>query len=157
MKEGYWINPKTGQKWEVQEHCIFAKSPAGAAAMGLPPRVQEEIKGLSCDYTDGSKEREGVVIAVMKAGFMRMRGHGMQYSFEFWGNTRDNLWAVLAFCQQMAGPYTHIVINNLKSNEQFAANFQDFEARMKRDEEEVLRIATQLVKNPALAATSVGG
>ena len=155
MNEGYWIQRSSGKTWKVDEHCRFAKSPTGSTAMGLPENVKEFIAPLTCTYQAGSSgegnatDREQVCIAVMKAGYIRMRGHGNQYSFEFWGNTRDSLWVIFEFCQKMAGPYTWIVVNNLKSNEQFAASYQDFEARMQEDEAQVLRIATQLLKNPA--------
>ena len=152
MKEGYWIQPATGKTWEVAEHCSFAKSEAGANAMGLPDKVRQEIASKTCDFN--GPDREAVVIAVMKAGYMRMRGHGSQYSFEFWGNTVDNLWAVLAFCERNAGPFTWLVVNNLKTNEQFASQYKDFEERMKRDTDEVLRTAAQLLKNPALLGSS---
>lgn len=161
MKEGFWIDCRSGKRWQAYEHCRFAKSPEGAAAMGLPEAVQQAIAPISCDYlrTDGNPgqtDREQVVIEVMKAGYIRMRGHGAQFSFEFWGNTRGSLWAILQFCQDMAGPYTWVVINNLKSNEQYASSFQDFEQRMKQDEDEVLRIASTLLKNPAQLGSAGG-
>jgi hypothetical protein len=156
MNQGYWIQKATGKTWEVHEHCEFAKSPAGAAAMGLPEQVQQAIAPLNCQGGFGP-ERNEICIAVMKAGFIRMRGHGHQYSFEFWGDTRESLWAILEFCNNMAGPYTWMVINNLKSNEQYASNFEDFQKRMKEDEDEVLRIASTLLKNPATPPASCGG
>lgn len=52
-KEGFWIHGRTGDKWAVPEHAAFAKSPAGANAMGLPERVREEIAPLSLDYRGG--------------------------------------------------------------------------------------------------------
>jgi hypothetical protein len=162
-KEGFWISKDTGQYWPVHEHCLFAKSPEGATAMGLPEHVREMIATLSCDYQRNTNDtstsamgREQVVIAVLKAGYIRMRGHGAQFSFEFWGDTSKTLWVIYEFCQNMAGPFTWVVINNLKSNEQFAANFEDFAKRMKSDEAEVLRIASQLLKNPG-QLKSVGG
>jgi hypothetical protein len=148
MRGGYWLRTRDGKFWSIGEHCSFAKSPAGAAAMELPDYVKEQIAPLPCDFNGPSREQ--VVIAVMKSGYIRMRGHGNQYSFEFWGNTRDSLWVIFEFCQKMAGPMTWVVINNLKSNEQFASSFSDFEKRMQNDEAEVLRIATTLLKNPAL-------
>jgi len=147
VNEGYWIQKNSGKYWRVPEHCVFVKSPAGADAMGLPDSVREKIQAYTCDFSGPGREQ--ILIDVMKAGYIRMRGHGAQYSFEFYGDTVATLWVILEFCQQMAGPFTWITINNLKSNEQFASNFQDFEARMKHDESEVLRVATVLVSNPA--------
>lgn len=160
MKEGFWIQRSTGRYWEVYEHCRFAKSPEGAAAMGLPEEVQKAIEPMGCDYLDGTDpkqtERAQVVIEVMKAGYIRMRGHGSQFTFEFWGDTFSSLQAIQQFCDQMAGPFTWIVINNLKSNEQYASSFQDFDKSMNEDERSVLRIATELLKNPAALGSSGG-
>lgn len=145
MKEGAWIRAKTGEFWWVDEHCMFAKSQQGADAMGLPQRVRQEIEQYSCDFKGSS--RESVLIAVMKAGYIRFRGHGAQLTCEFWGPTQDNLWASYEFLSQMAGPFSYCVINNLRTKEQIALTFQELEKRMKEDHESVLRIAKTLVRN----------
>lgn len=147
MKEGFWIQTATGKNWQVDEHATFAKSPAGAEAMGLPEKVRKEIEPLTLDFN--GPDRAAICIAVMKAGYIRARGHGVPISFEFWGHTQESLWAILAFAQNWAGPFSWIIINNLRTNEQYESNFEQFQQRMKNDTDEVLRIAKQLVKNPA--------
>lgn len=149
MKEGYWISARTGQSWPVTDHGEDVKRPEFADAMGLPEATRAAIAPLNGNYGT-SLDREKILIEVMKAGYIRFRGHGAQYTFEFWGDTNKNLWACYQFAKEWAGPFTYIVINNLKTNEQFASNFQEFEERMQADEQSVLRIATQLLKNPAL-------
>ena len=147
MNEGFWIQKATGKYWKVPEHCVFAKSPAGADAMGLPEAVRQKIEAYTCDFSGPGREQ--ILIEIMKAGYIRMRGHGSQYSFEFYGDTLNTLWVIDQFCADMAGPFTWLTINNLKSNEQFSSNFQEFHERMQRDEREVLRVATALIHNPA--------
>lgn len=144
MKEGFWISQRTGQSWPVSDHAEDVKRPEFADAMGLPEEVREQIAPLNGNYGTSS-DREKILIAVMKAGYIRFRGHGAQYTFEFWGDTNRNLWACYQFAADYAGPFTYIVINNLKTKEQFAANFQEFQQRMKEDEQSVLRIARKLL------------
>ena len=148
MQEGAWINARTGEYWWVDEHCRFVKRPADADKMGLPNYVRQEIADKTCTSGFGP-EREAIVIAVMKAGYIRFRGHGQQLTCEFWGDKSRNLWACFEFLQKMAGPFSHCVINNLKSNEQIALSFQELETRMKEDEDSVLRIAKKLVAKAA--------
>ena len=142
-KEGAWINAKTGQYWWVQEHCSFAKSQAGADAMGLPTHVREAIAPLPCDFN--GEGRAGVVILVMKAGFIRFRGHGIVLTCEFWGDTYTNLWASFEFLQKMCGPFSHCTINNIKTNESISLRFDELSQRMKEDAEGVMRIAKAMV------------
>ena len=143
-KEGAWIKTRTGEFWWVDEHCMFAKRPEGATQMGLSPRVQEQIAPLTCDFN--GPDREAVLIAVMKAGYIRFRGHGQQSTCEFWGPTQESLWACYEFLAKVCGPFSYCVINNLKTKEQIALTFQELEKRMKEDHESVLRIAKALVR-----------
>ena len=156
MKEGYWISRNTGQFWPVADHGEDVKRPEFADAMGLPAATREAIAPLNGGYGT-TTDRAKILIEVMKAGYIRFRGHGAQYTFEFWGDTNKNLWACYQFAKEWAGAFTYIVINNLKTNEQFASNFQEFEERMQEDEQSVLRIATQLLKNPALLDAKTAG
>jgi hypothetical protein len=143
MKEGAWINTRSGKFWWVQEHCMFAKDPKSQDEMGLPPKVREEIAPFTCDFN--GPDRENVLLHVMRAGYIRFRGHGSQYTFEFWGPSVDNLWACYMFAKEYAGPFTYIVINNLKSKETVSMTFQEFEKRMQEDERSVLRVAKKLL------------
>lgn len=145
MREGAWIDARTGKYWWVDEHCKFVKRPADADKMGLPDYVRQKIEPLSCQGGYGP-EREAILIDVMKAGFIRFRGHGVQLTCEFWGDTYKNLWACYQFLQQMAGEMSYCVINNLKTNEQVALPFKELTERMKEDEQSVLRIAKKILE-----------
>lgn len=153
MREGAWINARTGKYWWVDEHCRFVKRPQDADQMELPTYIREKIAPLTCGNGTGP-EREAILLAVMKAGYIRFRGHGAQLTCEFYGDTYTNLWASFNFLQQMAGPMSHCVINNLKTNEQISLSFQELEQRMKEDEQSVLRIAKQILAKGALPITA---
>jgi len=124
MKEGYWININTGEKWKIHEHASFAKSHQGAAAMALPQSVRDEIAAYSSDFN--GKGREAIVIAVCKAGYIRMRGHGTAWTFEFWEQSNKALQTIQQLVAEWAGPYTHIQIHNLQNNEQWNNNAKEF-------------------------------
>ena len=146
MKEGYWINARTGKYWQVDEHCMFAKRPEGADAMGLPQSVRDKIAPLTCDFNGPTREQ--IVLLIMQAGYIRFRGHGSQYTCEFYGDTKRNLWACFDFLREMAGPFTYILLHNLKTKEQWSGTFQDLNATLKEDEDKVLRMAKALIWNP---------
>ena len=116
--------------------------------MELPNYVREAIAQLSCGNGTGP-EREAILLATMKAGYIRFRGHGQSLTCEFWGDKDKNLWACYSFLQNMAGPFSHCVLNNLKSGEQIALSFQEFETRMKEDADSVLRIAKKILEDQA--------
>jgi hypothetical protein len=150
MKEGTWIEARTGKFWWVDEHCRFAMRPADQDQMGLPTYVREQLVGLN--PMGSGPDREKILIIVMKAGYIRFRGHGQQLTCEFFGDTYRNLWACFEFLQKMAGPMSHCVINNLKTNEQIALSFQELEQRMKEDESSVMRIAKVILDRKAKLA-----
>jgi hypothetical protein len=144
MKEGYWIKTRTGDKWQVSEHATFAKSQEGADAMGLSPRIRALIEPWSLDYNGPDRER--IITEVCKGGFIRMRGHGTSWTFEFWNDRRNSLEACQQFAQEWAGPYTGLQIHDLKSNEQWSGSAQEFYRLMSSDDgpEAVLRVAKSL-------------
>lgn len=145
MKEGYWINARTGEKWRVGEHATFAKSEDGANQMGLPAKVREEIAPLNLDYN--GPDREKIIVAVCKAGFIRMRGHGSAWAFEFWGGGSHAMWSIYQFASEWAGPLTGLLLNNLKTNEQWRGNFQEFLQIIKTDGPDgLMRVAKTLPK-----------
>jgi hypothetical protein len=146
VKDGAWINSKSGQYWWVDEHCMFASRPADADKMGLPQHVREQLAKLNTGQGFGP-DREAAIIAICKAGYIRFRGHGAQLTCEFWGDTYPNLWACYMFLKEQAGAFSHCVLNNLKTNEQIGLQFQDFEKRMQEDEASVMRIAKKALRH----------
>lgn len=146
-KEGYWLQPRTGKHWQVQEHCMHVKNPQNAAEMGIPQSVLQEIAPLNCDF-DGAG-REAIVVTIMKAGYIRVRCHGAQTTYEFWGDTKNNMWACYQFAEQwIGGDFNYIVMNNLKTKEQWAGALKELRTQIKEDDDNILRIAKKLIWEP---------
>lgn len=139
MKEGAWVNTRTGRVFWVREHAQFAKSKDGQIAMGLTPDTCAVIDATP--WATVGPDREAICLAVMKAGFFRFRGHGNCVTCEFYGSTYENLWACYSFLQEMCGPMPHCTFNNLKTGEQIAMSYQEFSADMSDDERKVMRVA----------------
>jgi len=143
MKEGAWINARTGQYWWCSEHADFAKSEAGADAMGLPSSVRARIAPMVSD--GNGPGRAEICITVMKAGYVRFRGHGTQFTCEFWGNVETNLMASFEFLQKMCGDFTYCIITNLENGDSSAMRFADLRAQITSEPNKILRIATSLL------------
>ena len=147
QSEGYWLNPRTGKHWSVTEHCIFVKDPKNAQAMGLPQQVIDEIAPQTCDFNGAG--REAIVVAVLKAGYIRIRRHGAQTTCEFWGNTKANMWASYQFVEDwIGGDFNYVVINNLKTKEQWAGTLAELRTQIKEDDDSILRTAKALIWHP---------
>jgi hypothetical protein len=66
LREGAWINGRTGQWSFIGEHGDWEKRPGNLASLGLPDAVQEAIKDISNDC--GGKSRKKILPAAMVAG-----------------------------------------------------------------------------------------
>lgn len=140
MKQGYWISSKTGQKWEVIEHATFAKDPSNP--LGLSEALVNYLRPLSLDYI--GPDRAKIVTAVCKAGFIRMRGHGASWTFEFWNNRSTNLWHAHQLCTDWAGPFTHLTLTDLKTMEQWQGPFSEMDKIMKDEGPEgIIRLGSR--------------
>jgi len=149
MKEGAWINGKTGKFAWITEHASWVKDPENARSIGVPESVIEKIQSLRSDFN--GKGREEILATVMQAGFIRMRGHGSFWTFEFTMPSEEALWACMSFLQDFAGPFTQCRFNNLRTGETIDTPFQEFEKTMQQDPTQILRIA-KVVTYPRMAS-----
>ena len=140
MKEGAWINEKTGEFAWITEHASWIKKKENADKIGLSPRAYDNLKDLKWDF-DG-EGREAILLVAMNAGLIRMRGHGSYWTFEFTIETQAALWACLGFLDDFAGPLTQCRFNNLRTKEQIEMPYREFKASMTEDPETVMRIAS---------------
>jgi hypothetical protein len=127
MKEGAWINVKTGRFEWITEHCDWIKVRGNAQKIGLPKEVWERIKDMPNDYS--GPKREKLLRTIMDAGFIRVRGHGSWIAIEFTAETQDVLRASRDFLSQVCGPYSVLRFNNVGANESLELTFREFEER----------------------------
>ena len=151
MREGAWINSVNGQFAWVSEHASWIQKEENAQKVGLSHDVWLRIKDMRWDFNGGG--RAEILAIIMSAGFIRMRGHGSYWTFEFTIKTYDALWACLSFLVDYAGPYTMCRFNNLRTGEQIEKGFKEFQEMMEEDPEEVMRIASVMTEeqNPKQA------
>lgn len=127
MKEGYWVNYRTGKEIPIYEHEDWIRTPGNAKKLGLPAAL---IK--SFDKFRPKRDRDKFLLFIMKnAPVMRVRGHGNFVSFEY-GSSNDKrpLDAVWSFLDDYAGPFTGVRIVNFQKGKKVDTNFQEFQNTM---------------------------
>ena len=140
MREGYWINFKTGRVFEIAEHEQWIRDLKNARSLGLP-------SGLIAMFGNfrPTRDRDKFLLFIMQhAPVIRARGHGDYVSFEYASRERhDPLDAIWIWGKQNAGPFTMFHIVNFATKENVEMIFQEFEDAMdKGGAEAVLRVAT---------------
>lgn len=120
MKQGAWINAHTFEFFWVQEHADWIKIKENAMKLGVPEATWEKIKNIPNDY--GGNRREAILLMVMQSGpFIRMRGQGILYAFEFMCSSS------VALCRETIDMPYH-----------------EFKEYMNEDESKILRLATTI-------------
>jgi hypothetical protein len=128
MREGAWINVKTGQFEWITEHCDWIKVHRNAQKIGLSEEVYEQVKDMQNDYSGPKRER--LLRTVMDAGFIRARGHGPWTAIEFTARTDDAMRASQDFLREVCGPYSALRFNNIGTGESLELTYREFEDRM---------------------------
>lgn len=139
MKEGYWINYRTGKTVRVPEHETYIRDPKNARALGVPPGIISDF-----DKFEPVKDRVKFITYLLnRTPLMRVRGHGTAVTFEYAGRgVKDPVESIWLWGKQNAGPFTQLDIHNLKTNENIAIMWRDFLSIVERDGYEgIMRIA----------------
>lgn len=128
MKEGYWINYRTGRTFEIHEHEQWIRAEGNAQRLGVPSRV------IACfrDFKP-TTDRDKFLLHVMKcAPVMRVRGHGDSVTFEFWARLKVKpLDAIRLWIEKNAGPWTLLNIVNLARQESAQLYYKDCHRTLK--------------------------
>jgi len=129
MREGLWINYKTGKTFPIHEHEQWLRGKGNAKKLGVPPKVISAFK----KFKPGG-DRDKFLLFVMKnAPVMRVRGHGQSVSFEYSSRNRhDPMDAIWMWGQRNAGPFTHLYIVNFATRESTQMFWQEFEENMEK-------------------------
>lgn len=127
MKDGYWLNAKTGRHFRIDEHAAWITDPANADRIGLPKRTFVRMGKLHWANPD---HRAPILLLAMSAGLVRVRGHGATISFEYTVADAKALRAVRSFLEktQLAGPATGLQLNNLKTGKTHFFRYDDLGA-----------------------------
>jgi hypothetical protein len=144
LREGAWINAHTGQWCFIDEHADWAKRPGSLASIGLPDSVRETISDIPNDY--GGENRKRILLAVMAAGGIRLRGHGDWVAIEFTVDTSSALLACRDVLRRLAGEYMLCRFNNLSEGETQEVFYRDYERHIEEDVGWILRLAKPLAQ-----------
>jgi hypothetical protein len=130
MKQGWWINTRSGKAIVIDEHERWIRRPGNANKLGVPKRVQAEFKNF-----EPVKDRNEFLLYVMrKAPAMRVRGHGQFATFEYaQRNRRDAMDAIWLWGLKNAGPFTGLRIVNFSTNEKVEMRWGEFKELMESD------------------------
>ena len=141
MKEGYWINYRTGKTFPIDEHEQWIRRKGNAKKLGLPQRLIDAF-----DEFETKKDRDKFLTFLMQhAPVMRVRGHGNYITFEFSSRRRngpmDSIWEW--GLDNGAGPFTGMYIVNFATGEKTSIYWKDFKEAMEIEgADAVMRVAT---------------
>lgn len=124
LRQGAWINAYSGQFAWIDEHANWAQRPGSLASIGLPDSVREAIADIPNDYS--GPRRKQILMTVMAAGGIRMRGHGDVLVFEFTAAAAAALAACRGVLRELAGSFTRCRFNNLSTNEKAEVFYRDY-------------------------------
>ena len=124
LRQGAWINAHSGQFAWIDEHANWAQRPGNLASIGLPDCVREAIADIPNDYS--GPRRKQILLTVMAAGGIRMRGHGDVLVFEFTAAPATALAACRSVLRELAGSFTRCRFNNLSTDEKAEVFYRDY-------------------------------
>lgn len=111
MKEGAWINSKTGDYRWIDEHARWIQNPRHAMELGLSDGTIEDLGKISWDFNQGG--RKAILLMAMDQGLVRARGHGSYTTFEHTIPTEDAVLGVRNFMAAHLGPHMTCRFNHL--------------------------------------------
>ena len=142
LKEGAWINISNRQWCWITEHVDWIQTRENAQKIGLADEVWRRISLISNDY--GGPKRESVLKTVMDAGFIRMRGYGDSFSFEFTCCFLTAFEACGSFLEKNAGPATVCRFHDLARWREICTHYEDLRQLMLGDVHQLLGSAIPL-------------
>ena len=140
MKDGWWINTRSGKDFLIDEHERWIRRPGNAKKLGVPNNIQKDFSKF-----EPVKDRNEFLLHIMRRSpVMRVRGHGNYVTFEYASRSRrdaiDSIW--MWGLNNSAGPFTAIYIVNLATGEKTNIMWRDFLQMMKEDRyDDVMRVA----------------
>jgi len=146
LREGGWISAHTGHWPFIDEHSDSAKGPGNLASIGLPDAVREAIRDIPNDY--GGENRKRILLTVIAAGGIRLRGHGDWVSIEFTVGTASALRACRDVLRKIAGDFTLCRFSNLGTCEWLELFYRDYEHQIEQDGGWILRLAATSGRKP---------
>lgn len=123
MREGAWINGETGRYAWITEHASWIQVPENARSIGMPEEVISKLEGMPWDFNGPA--RKAILLQAMGQGFIRVRGHGADCTFEHVLPHEQVLQAAWPFMREQFGPEMLVRFTNLESMEVIEVRYGD--------------------------------
>jgi hypothetical protein len=131
LRKGAWINASTGEWSFIDEHADWAQRPSNLMSIGLPDTVREAVRGIENDFIGENRKR--ILLTVMAAGGIRLRGHGDWVAIEFTCDTTSALLACRDVLAKLAGECTLCRFANPRKREVLEVFYGDYVQHVERD------------------------
>ena len=123
MREGAWINGSTGAYAWITEHASWIQIPENARKLEMPEEVIHRLKGMPWDFNGAG--RLAILLEAMGQGFIRVRGHGVDCTFEHTLPQARAIQAALPFMAENFGPHSYCRFTNLESMQTLEMRYAD--------------------------------
>jgi len=131
VREGYWVNLRTGQWFEIDDHAAWVRRFDCACRAGLSDEAARRIGAMPYRHLDGP-ERHAILYAAMACGLVRIRGHVDHVTLESTFPLQELLPALAAFMARHFGPFTVVKLNRLPHGPFVAHPYQAIAAALER-------------------------
>jgi len=110
MKDGFWMNYRTGREFPIHEHELWVRVPENARALGIRKSVYQMAM---TQFTQGRDRNKFITFLLKNAPVMRVRGHGEYVTFEFdHADDAAPKEAIARFRRKYCGPLTGLKVIN---------------------------------------------
>lgn len=123
MREGAWINQLDGSYAWITEHASWIQIPNNARSLGMPEAIISQLSGMPWDFNGPA--RKAILLEAMGQGFIRVRGHGADCTFEHTLAQERAIQAALPFMEDNLGPEMLVRFSNLKTQEVLEVRYAD--------------------------------
>jgi len=132
MKEGFWINYQTGERFEVFDHENWLRDERNATRLGVPPEIVTRFG----DFTPANDRVRFLTFVLSNAPVLRVRGHGVDITFEFaaadTAAESKALEAIHRLCEDVAGAQSWMQISNITTGKTMKSAYIDVIQRERR-------------------------
>jgi hypothetical protein len=126
-KDGFWINYRTDEVFEIHEHEKWIREGNNAKTAGVPSSV---IKQFS-KFKPVDDRDEFLLFIMSKSDLMRVRGHKTYYTFEFSSHRiSDPIMAIWSFGTDHLRPLSGMYIVNFASKQSVELYWKDFKEKI---------------------------
>ena len=122
MKEGAWLNARTGEWAWIGEHATWIMVPENACRLGMAKTAALQLSQMPVDFNGPG--RRTILRAAMAQGFIRVRGHGVDVTFEHTMHQAEAMVAARSFMASNFGPMTWCRFTNVMTMEMIEIAYQ---------------------------------